>query len=334
MNRFYVSCAGLTAGVTFCVVTSGCGGPSNNVNPSVALSDREARPARQLGVLSDGHIYVTDLAALKVFRFPIVKGVVSTKPDGTLKIAPPSSGVGVPLLGYPAIDPSGNIAVPVYNDTLTAIETFAPMAVRPMRTLVMSGFGPSVQFDSASNIYVNLNGLSVFPPGAAGMQAPTVTYPILDGTQVVLSGGKAYGNSPESIVTYSTPLTAPTPGATYCLPAKSSMTMDSIAVDQKNNILYASQHLVTSDKNNRSRIAIYSLGVSSCPEIPQRRIQVGGTSNGYFRPTGIAVLGKTLLVVDPANTAVYQIPASSGKQKPIVTITGPFADPGAVIVGP
>ena len=341
-------CAAFTA-----LAISGCTGNSSNLlGGSAALTPGQPLNPAHLGSrFHIGHLYVADgyrtRNRFKVYEFPLVNGIVSSKPDAVLNVATPH-GSSKQLLSL-AIDPSGNLAVlldavaePVANGQL---DIYPPGATgdAPPSSVLLSGscseFGGSVAFDAASNIYIGGGkcgsgvGYSVYAAGATGHASPIAYLPMPDGINwLSLSGPLLYLWTGYSIVAYKSPLSDPIAIHSWCLPTPPRGARfywqfnGPFVIDAASARLFVPQ---TTYKN--SRIGIYPLNKSRCPVVTNKAARVA-VSETTFVPSYLAFHNNYLFVGGTAGGAsvTYQIKSRSGPQTPVATLHRL----GPMVVGP
>ena len=102
-------------------------------------------------------------------------------------------------------------------------------------------------------------------------------------------------------------------------------------IDPRSKRLFVPEWLVGSHKDT-SRIAIYPLDKSACPQAPidTNAEHVSPTPNGLFDPTAVWYNDSYIFVADAANNVTYEVPAKAGANAPVVTLPGI----GAMAFGP
>jgi hypothetical protein len=316
-----------------------CAGNGMNAAPSpngVNFSQLELRSN-----LNQGHAYLADPHYPRVFEYPIVGGIVATKPDGVLKLTT-SPSADVPRVMDMATDQNGNLAVLTssfknvangpYTNTLSFFAPGARGLAAPSRELHLPGtknVAFSAVFDAQGSIYVGIYsgngnwGYNVYAAGSKGNDEPVASFPLGSGeTPGEFMGETMFVEGENSTITaYSHAATGPIAGPRWCLTPGGWWDDAGFAVDPVSKRLFVSQVLVGSHKDT-SHIEIYSTQKAACPRSPiaGNAEHVSPTANGFFDPGGVWYYDGYLYVTDNANKVTYEVVPQAGTHAPIATI--------------
>jgi hypothetical protein len=276
-------------------------------------------------------VYVHDLEARAVFRYPLINGKMTARPDSALYGFAKNS-VGM------AIAADGTIYAGSAPDHVLVFAAGARGHAKPIRELRVTNVR-SLYVDRQGYLYVSSGtlrptGIFIYAPNARGHDKPVQI--IRSGSNAVViddSSGYLYSSDDNGVVSiYSSPTVDPTLVGQICGPKRAAMSVAVMTL----HVLTA----VYSVLNQHSFVASFPKVPDGCPSAAFGKID----AKPHLRlPTGIVVDGEELFVVDfnfPTHNqlpgAIVQLNAHHFvRQVPENVVAGPpLRIPDALALGP
>jgi hypothetical protein len=318
VNYTWVGRIALT--IFFVVVQAACGSvrsdlPSEDASKSL-IGEVGRGASSDLRQTSASHLYVS--AGPKIYRYPIVSGVVATSPDAVLNVRDPQCGscsLGVNAI---AVDSAGNLYAAAQNgapsgDYVLVYRLDSKGNASPIRVLNIINGGPwSVAVDPRGFLYVEVyvgtsNSVAdVFKPGANGNASPVATITSVDrngGPLVLGPQGNVLYVAPYGVIQkYTNIRTTPASAGSICNNAVG--TALAIGTMKGKQWLYESR--LSAGSHQKGTIVVWQgLQNRPCPSKPRLRILLSTAPKGRFDAFGIAL--------DQASDALYASDGGAGK---------------------